>query len=63
MYYKLGARKATLSMLLLAIRLDPFRFRNYQDLLIALFLFMRADSIPDWEFLPSLVNPYREYKD
>ncbi|MHC4950844.1 MAG: glycosyltransferase [Planctomycetota bacterium] len=59
MYHKQGARKAAVKMLRRAIRLDPFRFRNYQDLLTASLNLMRTDSISDWQFSPPLEKPKR----
>jgi glycosyltransferase involved in cell wall biosynthesis len=59
MYHKLGARKAALSMLAKAIRLDPLRFRNYQDYLVAYLRFTKMDTMPNWEFSPPLEKPQR----
>jgi glycosyltransferase involved in cell wall biosynthesis len=60
MYHKLGARKAAISMLVKAIHLDPFRFRNYQDLMMAYLRILKTDSMPDWKFSPPLDKPKRQ---
>ncbi|RKY06239.1 MAG: hypothetical protein DRP56_07800 [Planctomycetota bacterium] len=57
--HELGARKAALSMLTKAIRLNPFRFRNYQDILMVYLRFTKTDTMPDWKFSPPLGKPKR----
>ncbi|RKY08576.1 MAG: hypothetical protein DRP56_03910, partial [Planctomycetota bacterium] len=59
-YCKLGARKAALSMLAKAIRLNPFRFRNYQDFLMVYLRFTKTDTMPDWEVTPPLDEAKRK---
>ena len=60
MYHKQGARKAAVKMLVKAIHLDPFRFRNYQDLMMAYLRILKTDSMPDWKFSPPLEKPQRK---
>ena len=58
-FHKCNARKAAVSMFARAIRLDPFRFRNYQNFLMAYLTFTQTDSMPNWEFLSPLGKPER----